>query len=47
MGSVGGWAWTHGGWPAVAGFTGVLLGAALLLALNVEQRTRQQAAAQA
>ncbi|WP_093212070.1 MULTISPECIES: MFS transporter [unclassified Variovorax] len=47
MGAVGGWAWTHGGWPAVAGFTGALLGAALLLALNVEQRTRQQAAAQA
>ena len=37
MGSMGGWAWAHGGWPAVAGFTGALLAAALVLAWNVER----------
>ena len=44
MGSVGGWAWTHGGWPAVAGFTGALLAIALCLALNVERAAQRQAA---
>lgn len=44
MGSVGGWAWTHGGWPAVAGFTGTLLAIALCLALNVERAAHRQAA---
>jgi YNFM family putative membrane transporter len=47
MGSVGGWAWAHGGWPAVAGFTGALLAAALLLGINVERGARRQAAARA
>ncbi len=42
MGSVGGWVWSRGGWPAVAGFTGGLLGAgvltAALLALSARRR---------
>jgi YNFM family putative membrane transporter len=44
MGSVGGWAWTHGGWLAVAGFTGALLAIALCLAPNVERAAQRQAA---
>lgn len=40
MGSVGGWAWAHGGWGMLAGFTCVLLALAWVLALNVERRSR-------
>lgn len=35
MGSVGGWFWTSGGWPAVAGFALALLAVALVAALRV------------
>jgi YNFM family putative membrane transporter len=44
MGSMGGWAWAHGGWPAVAGFTGALLAAALVLAWNVERAAQGKTA---
>ncbi len=33
MGSVGGWFWSTGQWPGVAGFTGALLGLGLAIAL--------------
>jgi YNFM family putative membrane transporter len=33
LGTAGGWFWSAGGWPAVTGFVGALLAAALLLAL--------------
>ena len=32
MGSVGGWVWSRGGWPGVAGFTAGLLGVCMLIA---------------
>ena len=35
LGSVGGFAWTHGGWPGVAGFTGVLLALAVLIGIRL------------
>ena len=35
LGSVGGLAWTRGGWPGVTAFTLVLTGAALLIALRL------------
>ncbi|MGN6551820.1 MAG: MFS transporter [Pararhizobium sp.] len=35
MGSAGGWFWTAGGWPAVAGFTTALLAVALAAALRL------------
>ncbi|MDQ0083867.1 YNFM family putative membrane transporter [Variovorax boronicumulans] len=47
MGSVGGWAWTHGGWSTVTGFTGLLLAAALMLAMNVERGAQRQASVRA
>ena len=33
LGTTGGWFWARGRWPALAGFVGVLFGAALLIAL--------------
>lgn len=36
-GSVAGWFWQHGGWPTVAGFTGILALAGLVLALSVRE----------
>ena len=44
MGSVGGAAWSRGGWPAVAGFTGILLGGVLLIALGLVLRRRPRTA---
>jgi YNFM family putative membrane transporter len=35
MGSLGGWFWSAGGWPAVTGFTSVLLVIALIAALRI------------
>jgi len=35
VGSAGGIAWSRAGWPGVAGFTGVLIAAALLVALRL------------
>jgi YNFM family putative membrane transporter len=35
LGSVGGFAWTHGGWPGVAGFTGMLLAMAVLIGIKL------------
>jgi YNFM family putative membrane transporter len=35
MGSVGGWFWSGGAWPAVAGFAGIMLAAALVAALRL------------
>jgi YNFM family putative membrane transporter len=32
VGSVGGWFWQHGGWPAIVGLTGILALAGLILA---------------
>ena len=40
MGSVGGWFWGWGGWPAVAGFTAVLLALALVAALRLQSLER-------
>jgi MFS transporter, YNFM family, putative membrane transport protein len=37
LGSAGGIAWTHGGWPGVAGFCGVLGAVALLVALGLRR----------
>ncbi|GGE13810.1 MFS transporter [Aureimonas endophytica] len=37
-GSVGGWFWEHGGWPAVVGLTGALALAGLALALGIADR---------
>jgi YNFM family putative membrane transporter len=34
-GSLGGWFWTAGGWPALAGFVGAMLGLALIAAFRV------------
>jgi YNFM family putative membrane transporter len=41
MGSVGGWFWSRGHWPAVAGFTTVLLGAGLVTALLLWNASRR------
>jgi YNFM family putative membrane transporter len=38
LGSVGGWFWTFGGWPAVAGFVAGLLGLALAASLVLAAR---------
>lgn len=35
MGSAGGWFWSAGGWPGVAGFNAVMLAAALAVALRL------------
>ncbi|MDR1934943.1 MAG: MFS transporter [Candidatus Accumulibacter sp.] len=38
VGSVGGWFWQHGGWPAVAGLTGALAVAGLILAAKARRQ---------
>ena len=40
MGSLGGWFWTAGRWPAVAGFAGALLALALSAALWLQHGAR-------
>ncbi len=40
MGSLGGWFWTAGGWPAVAGFAGASIFLAFLAALNLSRSAR-------
>jgi YNFM family putative membrane transporter len=40
MGSIGGWFWTEGGWPALVAFTGGLLILALVCAVLVQWRAR-------
>ena len=35
LGSVGGFAWTHGGWPGVAAFTGGLIALAVLIGMRL------------
>ena len=37
MGSLGGWFWTHGGWPAVAGFVGAMHLVALAIAWRLSR----------
>ena len=39
LGSAGGWFWEHGRWPALVGFSLVLLAGALALALRLRART--------
>jgi YNFM family putative membrane transporter len=40
LGSVGGWFWAGGGWPAILGMTGALLAVALLIALTLARSPR-------
>ncbi len=40
LGSLGGWFWSRGHWPGVAGYTAVLLGAGLVTALLLWRRAR-------
>ena len=42
MGSAGGWFWTHGGWTAVAVFTGTMPVILLAAALHLHRLARQQ-----
>ena len=42
MGSVGGWFWSEGGWPGVAGFTALLLAALLTTALLLGAAARSR-----
>lgn len=35
LGSAGGFAWTHAGWPGVAGFTGALIALAVLIGIKL------------
>jgi YNFM family putative membrane transporter len=46
MGSICGWFWSTGGWPAVAGFTATLLTFALAAALRVKQMVRRSVSRQ-
>ncbi|MGP1682661.1 MAG: MFS transporter, partial [Giesbergeria sp.] len=39
LGSTGGWFWEHGRWPALVGFSLVLLTGALAMALHLRRRT--------
>ena len=39
LGSVGGFAWTHGGWAGVAGFTSALIALALLIGIRLAKIT--------
>jgi len=41
LGTLGGWFWTLGGWPAVAGFVAALLAAAMLLAVLLARAVRR------
>jgi YNFM family putative membrane transporter len=41
MGSLGGWFWAVGGWPAVAGFVGAMLALSLVAALRVAALARR------
>jgi YNFM family putative membrane transporter len=41
MGSLGGWFWAAGGWPAVAAFVGAMLGLSLVAALRVAALARR------
>jgi YNFM family putative membrane transporter len=43
MGSLGGWFWWHGGWPAVATFTAVMILAALAVAVALDRLARRAA----
>jgi MFS transporter, YNFM family, putative membrane transport protein len=39
-GSAGGWFWSEGGWPAVAGFTGTMLALAFVVAITLDKGER-------
>jgi YNFM family putative membrane transporter len=41
MGSLGGWFWAVGGWPAVAGFVGAMLALSMVAALRVAALARR------